>query len=220
MHLEILDERRIHLVRELAEIPETTCFYLAGGTALSLQLGLRKSYDFYFFSEQRFNSNAILARLKERWADLTVIHMDQDTCDVILDGVQTSFLWYPYPLVSGFITDDTMLPGLKLCGVKDIAVMKLSAIGSRGSRKDFYDLYQIYQNVPQFDSRMLLSCAHRKYGERFDLTYMIAGMSYFEVADGEVLPETFIPADWERVRQFSRREQALLFEMESKRYDI
>ncbi|MBQ6120664.1 MAG: nucleotidyl transferase AbiEii/AbiGii toxin family protein [Clostridia bacterium] len=93
MHLEILDERRIHLVRELAEIPEKTCFYLAGGTALSLQLGLRKSYDFDFFSEQRFNSNAILARLKERWADLTVIHMDQDTCDVILDGVQTSFLW-------------------------------------------------------------------------------------------------------------------------------
>ena len=96
MHLEILDERCIHLVRELAEIPETTCFYLAGGTALSLQLGLRKSYDFDFF----------------------------------------------------------------------------------------------------------------------------AGMSYFEVADGEVLPETFIPADWERVKQFSRREQALLFEMESKRYDI
>ncbi len=61
--------------------------------------------------------------------------MDQDTCDVILNDVQTSFLWYPYPLVSGFITDETTLPGLKLCTAEDIAVMKLSAIGSRGSRK-------------------------------------------------------------------------------------
>ena len=220
MHLEILDEHRIHLVRELAKIPETAGFYLAGGTALSLQLGLRKSYDFDFFSEKRFNSNALLAQMKERWADLKVIHMDQDTCDVILDGVQTSFLWYPYPLVSDFFIDGTTLPGLKLCGVEDIAVMKLSAIGSRGSRKDFYDLYQIYQKVPQFDSRTLLRCAHRKYGEDFDLTYMIAGMSYFDEADSEVLPKTFVSADWERVKQFSRREQAVLFEMEARRYEI
>jgi len=219
MHLEILDERRIRLLKALVELPELAVFYLAGGTALSLQLGLRKSYDFDFFSEKRFNSYALLAQMKERWADLKVIHMDQDTCDVILNDVQTSFLWYPYPLVSGFITDETTLPGLKLCTAEDIAVMKLSAIGSRGSRKDFYDLYQIYQSIPQFDSRTLLSCAHRKYGENFDLTYMIAGMSYFEAADSEVLPETFVPADWERVKQFSRGEQALLFEMEAKRYD-
>ena len=219
MHLEILDERRIRLLRALVELPELTVFYLAGGTALSLQFGLRKSYDFDFFSEQRFNSYALLAQMKERWKDLKVIHMDQDTCDVILDGVQTSFLWYPYPLVSDFFIDGTTLPGLKLCSVEDIAVMKLSAIGSRGSRKDFYDLYQIYQSMPQFDSRTLLRCAHRKYGENFDLTYMIAGMSYFEAADSEVLPETFVSADWERVKRFSRGEQAKLFEMESKRYD-
>jgi len=220
MHLEILDERRIRLLRALVELPELAVFYLAGGTALSLQLGLRKSYDFDFFSEQRFNSYALLAQMKERWKDLKVIHVDQDTCDVILDDVQTSFLWYPYPLVSGFITDDATLPGLKLCGVEDIAMMKLSAIGSRGSRKDFFDLYQIYQSVPQFDSRTLLSSAHRKFGEDFDLTYMIAGMSYFDVADSEVLPETFVTADWECVKQFFRGEQAVLFEMEAMRYEI
>jgi len=97
--------------------------------------------------------------------------------------------------------------------------MQLSAIGSRGSRKDFYDLYQIYQKVPQFDSRTLLNCAHRKFGKDFDLTYMTAGMSYFDVADSEVLPENFVSADWERVKQFSRGEQAILFEMEAKRYE-
>ena len=220
MHLEILDERRICLIGKLANLPETTAFYLAGGTALSLQLGLRKSYDFDFFTEQRFNSNALLARIKERWGDLKVIHVDQDTCDVLLDGVQTSFIWYPYPLVSDLVMEAASVPGLKLCGVEDIAVMKLSAIGSRGSRKDFYDLYQIYQSVPQFDSQTLLNCAHRKFGADFDLTYMIAGMSYFEAADSEVLPETFVPADWERIRQFSRREQAVLFEMEAMRYEI
>ena len=123
------------------------------------------------------------------------------------------------PMVDKFEGEGPWQP-LKMAGIDDIAVMKWGGIGNRGSRKDFYDLYQIYQSVPQFDSQTLLNCAHRKFGADFDLTYMIAGMSYFEAADSEVLPETFVPADWERIRQFSRREQAVLFEMEAMRYEI
>ncbi len=48
-HFEILDAKRtLHLdaVKEVG-----TGFYLAGGTALALQLGHRDSIDFYFFRE-------------------------------------------------------------------------------------------------------------------------------------------------------------------------
>lgn len=218
MRWEILDDRRIAILKALVGIPETDCFCLAGGTALSLQLGLRQSYDFDFFTGQRFNGDALLGELKGRWPGLRIIHVDRDTCDISIDAVQVSFMRYPYPLVSAPIAGDALIPGLKMYGPEDIAAMKLSAIGSRGARKDFYDLYQIYHTVPGFDSPRLLHCAHLKYGEGFDLTYMIAGMSFFEDAEGEVLPKVFIRADWEEIKAFFKKEQAVMFETESRRY--
>ena len=87
MHPDILDDRRKALLKALIGLPETGRFYLAGGTALSLQLGLRRSYDFDFFIESRFNSDALLACLKDRWPDVVVNHVDSDTCDVVIQGV-------------------------------------------------------------------------------------------------------------------------------------
>lgn len=218
MHLEILDAPRIHLLKALTGLPETADFYLAGGTALSLQYGLRISNDFDFFTEDRFNADALLARLRDRWGDAQVIHLDRDTCDVSIDDIQVSFMRYPYPIIADFVADRAALPGLRLCGAEDIAAMKLSAIGGRGSRKDFYDLYQIYHRVPQFNSEKLLHCAHMKFGQDFDLTYMIAGLSFFDDAEDEVLPKTFVPADWKEIKRFFKGEQSILFEMEAQRY--
>lgn len=218
MHLEILDEHRINLLKSLVGMPETEGFYLAGGTALSLQLGLRESFDFDFFIERRFNSDALLALLKERLENITLIHLDRDTCDVSIGGIQTSFMRYPYPLVSEPVVDEVAFGGLTLCNPEDIAVMKLSAIGSRGARKDFYDLYQIYRMVPGFSSEKLLRLACLKFGEERDLTYMIAGLSFFDDAEGEELPRTFVRADWEAIQQFFRKEQAVLFDLYAKRF--
>ncbi len=218
MRWEILDAPRIQLLKALVETPEIDGFYLAGGTALSLQLGLRRSFDFDFFTERRFNADALLDAIRSRWQGVQVNHLDSDTCDVIIDGVQVSFMRYPYPLIESLVSGDDALPRLKLCAAEDIAVMKLSAIGRRGARKDFYDLYQIYRRVPGFDSQKLMRCAHLKFGERFDLTYMIAGMSYFVSAEDEVLPKTFVPADWNDIKDFFRREQTALFALEAERY--
>ncbi len=48
LHFDILDEARGQLLDQL--IPLTSDFVLAGGTALALQIGHRKSFDFDFFS--------------------------------------------------------------------------------------------------------------------------------------------------------------------------
>lgn len=41
---------------------------MAGGTALSLQLGLRKSVDFDFFVPHKFNTDTLYAQLKELYS--------------------------------------------------------------------------------------------------------------------------------------------------------
>jgi hypothetical protein len=52
MHYEVLDKNRLALLPSFASFKED--FYLAGGTALALQIGHRVSVDFDFFTEKEF----------------------------------------------------------------------------------------------------------------------------------------------------------------------
>lgn len=217
MHTEILDVERSRLLAALAALPELDRFYLAGGTALSLHLGLRRSYDFDFFTGEGFNSDVLFAVLQQKHPRTTPLRVEDDTCSLLIDGIQVSFFRYPYPLISEASLAGEPFPGLKLAGIDDISAMKFSAIGSRGSKKDFYDLYQIYHLVPGFDSARLLNDSHRKFGGDRDLAYMIMGLSYFDDAEDEVLPKVFIPADWNAVKAFFQKEQLRMFEMEMRR---
>jgi len=51
------------LLARLEPVEWLTPFYLAGGTALALQLGHRQSVDFDFFSEKEFDSRLLAGRL-------------------------------------------------------------------------------------------------------------------------------------------------------------
>ena len=52
----------------LAQIGQSGLFrsaYLAGGTALALQFGHRESYDFDFFTSEKFDEDILVQRLAE-----------------------------------------------------------------------------------------------------------------------------------------------------------
>lgn len=213
MHLETLDPQRIDLLKTLTDSSLLSPFYLAGGTALSLQLGLRISFDFDFFTDSRFSPDALSADLKQLITDTKLVYSDRDTCDLLIQQVQVSFFRYPYPLVSSPVTGVSPLTSLKMASVDDIAAMKLAAIGSRGSKKDFYDLYQIYHTVPGYQSERLISAVRHKFGQDFDMTYMVMALNYFESAESETLPRLFVPADWEEIKQFFIKEQKILFSL-------
>ncbi len=218
MHLEILDTKRISLLQSLVRLPELSPFVLVGGTALSLQLGLRISHDFDFFSQDDFNREHLLACLQAAFQGVETLQLVHGTCDVLIDGVQVSFFHYPYPVIVPPLTGFDDFPGLKLAGPDDIAAMKLSAIGSRASRKDFYDLYQILHVCGGFTPERLLDDVHRKFGETFDATYMLMSLSYFADAEAEILPECFVQTDWAEIKSYFIRLQPILMELERKRF--
>src|SRR5439155_4515726 len=49
LHLEVLPPEQLRVLRPLGPIADREGFYLAGGTALALQLGHRRSIDFDWF---------------------------------------------------------------------------------------------------------------------------------------------------------------------------
>ena len=199
MYWNIIDKDRYNLLKNITEIVSIPNYYMIGGTALSLQLGLRESLDFNFCVPEQFN-NEVLLRELEKLGEIEVKQNQKGTCDVILNGVQISFFYYPNKVIKNFITPKEMSK-LKIASILDIAVMKLVAIGGRGAKKDFFDLY----NILTKSDIMILELVNgllQKCGENTNYANVIMGLSYFEDAEQEILPKTFIEYDWDEIKRY------------------
>ena len=102
MYWNIIDNYRYKLLNNIIEIVSIPNYYMIGGTALSLQLGLRESFDFDFCVLEQFNNEILLHEL-EKLGTMEVKQNQKGTCDVILNGVQISFFYYPNKVIKNFI---------------------------------------------------------------------------------------------------------------------
>lgn len=202
MHFEILDDKRIKLLEELSSLTFIDSFTLGGGTALSLQLGLRYSYDFDFFSCEEFSVSKIISELEDVFGtrlEIRNVSEKHPTVDVFIDGVQVSFLKYRHKEIDSPI----LVPkysGIKLFSIKDIACMKSIAINQRGGKKDFFDLFFILKD--EFIKKNLHKLIYKKYKEKYLLTNLCQSMVYFEDAKEDVLPKSFVTYSWPEIESF------------------
>ena len=199
MYWNIFDKSRYELLKKISEVISIDDYYMIGGTALSLQIGLRESYDFDFCVKGEFNNEVLLEELKSV-GNVEVIQNQKGTCDVLLNGVQVSFFYYPNKVLKDFVKPEEM-PKLKIASVLDIAIMKVVAIGGRGAKKDFFDLYNIIKKC-NITVDELVNGLVQKCGNNVNYLNIIMGLSYFEDAEDEILPDTFVPYNWENIKKF------------------
>ena len=199
MHWEIIDKNRLNLLKKITETISLQKYYMIGGTALSIQLGLRESYDFDFCVPVEFNNEMLLKELQSI-GKIEVKQNQKGTCDVILNGVQVSFFYYPNTILQDFAKAKE-IPKLRMASVLDIAVMKLVAIGGRGAKKDFFDLYNIIEEG-NISIDVMAKGLVDKFGRNINYANTIMGLSYFEDAEQEILPRTFVRYDWNEIKKF------------------
>lgn len=177
--------------------------YLAGGTAIALQLGHRISYDLDFFTPKEFKTEEVLEKL----AKLENFKIDRTDWGTILGNFPTikfSFFYYQYPLI-GKTTDYL---GIKIASLKDLAAGKIGAISSRGTKRDFIDLYHILQSGQAGNLQDFLTY----YNQRFQnlasqKIHILKSLEYFADADKEEDPKMLIDDySWETVKKTLRDE--------------
>ena len=181
-------------------------FYLAGGTALSLQIGHRRSVDFDFFSVtdeiDEKSRNEIIAGIS--YFPTQIIESVAGNLLMLVDSIRVGFFSYGYPLVN----EPIQCENAQLASLDDIGLMKCDALISRGSRKDFYDLYFISRYI-QFEDLLKLSI--QKYHLFRDFPLMVLeSMTIFDNADRDVQPELFENIPWDQVKQFFLEQARLL----------
>ena len=173
-------------------------FYLAGGTALALRLGHRRSVDLDFFSStdevslktRREILNAMSPLRPQALEDVEVNLL------LVLRDMHVGFFSYSYPLLA----PTESVESVAVAGMVDIGLMKLDALISRGSRKDFYDLYFILQHMSLTE---LLALGRTKYPYARDFELMaIESLVLFDNADRDLQLQLLTAVTWEQVKQF------------------
>jgi hypothetical protein len=200
IHWEALAAQTRWVFEALAALPVPADFYLAGGTALAMQIGHRISYDLDFFSS--VNSldavaRSVLAGQLQRLPSTTIRReSDEQLYATILD-VEVSFIFQHHSLLFPTVEVD----GLHLAQPTDIGLMKLSAIKDRGTRRDFVDLYCL-KDIASFEK--LFQLLPQKYFDRPDYTVHLAyALQYFKDAEADTRElRTLKPINWSTVKKY------------------
>ena len=177
--------------------------YLAGGTALALHLGHRISVDLDFFTQEELDEN-ILA------ADLSSLQEFKEEGKAWrtnwgkVGETKFSLFYYKYPLLAP--THSFM--GINVLDLRDIAAMKIQALGDRGAKRDFIDLFFLAKT---YSLDEMLDFYNQKYGDLEDKVYhLIRSLDYFADAETEELPRMLVDISWEEVMKFFHQESMRL----------
>ena len=209
MHWEVINKNRYDILEKIINKISIKKYYLAGGTALALQTGIRESFDFDFFIQTEFDENLLIQELEEI-GELEVTVCRKGTVHAILNGVQVTFLHFENNLVEDKVTTED-IRGLYLASIKDIAIMKLIAISQRGTKKDFFDLYYICNNC-NITIKDILDILEKKYDKnKINYLHIIQSLAYFEDAEDENLPKVFIKYDWDTIKKYYINEQKKIY---------
>jgi len=173
-------------------------WYLAGGTALALQVGNRKSVDLDFFTEEKnFNEKQLLAHFADNKNWQTDVE-DKNTIYGQLLKSKISFIAYPF-----FVPRQESLwhGSVRVLNKIDIAVMKITAISQRGRKRDFFDLYWCAKNLePLQEIIKRLKVQYPLIAH--DYHHILKALVYFEDAEDDPPPEIFFRASWSEVKKF------------------
>ena len=184
----------------IGSLPLSKQFYLAGGTALALQIGHRTSLDLDFFTVKKFSENRCIHTLSQK-NKFTLIQKDWQTIHGKFNSTRVSFIHYPYKL----LYKTSIFCNAQLADIRDIACMKLDAVATRGSKKDFIDLYVILRQLYALEKVLLIF--QKKYKQvDYNIVHVLKSLVYFVDADKDPMPNMFIDLSWEEVKQFLKKE--------------
>lgn len=172
-------------------------WYLAGGTALTLQFDQRVSVDLDFFNpKQEFNTEEIIKILTPyHWI---TSFREAGTLYGELAGAKISFISYPY-----FVPKQPFLTKIyiNILDARDIAVMKIIAISQRGKKRDFYDLYWYVNNRESLLD--ILKRVKTQYpNTQHNYHHIMKSLVYFEEAEEDPNPQIFFQASWKQIKQY------------------
>lgn len=176
LYKEAVSPALLRLLQRLFSFKELENFVLVGGTALSLEIGHRKSIDIDLFTAGDFRGESILDFLKEKEFHFKVQSRFKGGLLGHIDNIKTDFIRHAYP----WVVQPKMEDGIRIASLEDIAAMKLNAITGSGTRmKDFVDIAFLSGRMTL---SFMLDCYEKKYPD-INGVMALKSLCYFDDID-------------------------------------
>ncbi len=194
MHPKVLSRGTWLTVEKMVPTELLSGWILAGGTGLALQLGHRRSEDLDFFHADPFDPDFMVRELSGI-GQVTIHDRGPGSLHLILRETRLTFLLAQAPL----LFPGTPYRGLTIADPRDIAVMKVVAIGGRGSRKDFVDLYFFLRSGGSLDG--VFDLLRRRFAAvDYNEYHLLKSLAYFEDAESEPMPQMLRRVSWAEIK--------------------
>ena len=195
IYLGLLDSARQKVFHQLRKFKRDG--YLAGGTALALQLNHRKSVDFDVFVPKPINAS-LRRKIKTIFGDqpYEVNTTDQITFPLNV-GIEITFLYYWYPHIRPL----TLTTSLSIASVDDIITDKAHTLGRRALWRDYVDLFVVMKHH-DMTIEQIITLASQKFEGEFVKEQFLEHLSYFD--DVAVVPVEFVARSYtpEEIKTF------------------
>jgi hypothetical protein len=187
-------------LRDIGRIAAKKGFYLAGGTAVALHLGHRRSVDLDFFSAERIDNESLLAgQIREAVPRFVLGKISPGMIFGSVRKVQCSFVALPYPLLCPPL--DMPNFGCLVAHLDDLAAMKLAALAQRGAKKDFIDVFALARKHRPLNDLLVLY--RKKHGFK-ESAHLLNALVYFDDANDDPMPSMIWDVRWTDVQSAFR----------------
>jgi len=195
MHKEILSEKQKELLPLIRQFSRE--YYLAGGTAVALHIGRRRSIDFDLFKFSSVNHKKNIDKIAGSRLPYEVTWREAGQMNVTVGDVKLTFLEYPFHISPKRKFNNI----IKIPELIDLAAMKAYALGRRSKWKDYVDLYFIlkdYFSITQISGR-----ASEIFDQLFSEKLFRIQLNYFDDLDySEQVEYVGTPVPEEEIRAF------------------
>ena len=177
MNENVLTKEQRSLAAKL--FPEIKDFYLAGGTALALQIGHRRSIDFDLASRQPIEPFDLERHLISKGFQIQrTFTATGDEYSALIHETKITFFYFPFDVQHPLSWEKGKIT---LPSIKDLGAMKAYALGRRSKWKDYVDLYFILKFHLQLED--LLQRTKSLFSGHFNSKLFREQLCYFEDMD-------------------------------------
>lgn len=120
---------------------------LVGGTALTIHLRHRQSYDLDYMAHESFSGLELFSELKSAARDVTLSQAERDRMHAVVDGVAVEVFTAPFrgdnPGYVRQLQQPRIVDDMRVASLPDLLAMKLDLIMYRPKLRDYIDLAAI-----------------------------------------------------------------------------
>ena len=177
LHTKTVESATLELLKSLQSKVYLKGFNLAGGTALSLHIGHRRSIDIDLFSNFNFDVSMLIELIQQDYS-LQLYYTTTNTIKGSIENVNVDIIAHRYP----YLNEPSHIDVIRMLSEPDIIAMKLNAILTSGQRsKDFIDIYFLLEKK-KYDIGSMLNFYQMKYSQSGEM-HVLKSLLYFDDVD-------------------------------------